>query len=57
VLKVARLGRFSTHELKLRPGYYTIVGARNGYRDVRRQVEVLSGQPTPPITIRCDEKI
>lgn len=57
VLKVARLGRFSTHELKLRPGYYTIVGARNGYRDVRRQVEVLAGQPTPPITIRCDEKI
>ena len=57
VLKVARLGRFSDHELQLRPGFYTVVGARNGYRDVRRQIEVLAGEPTPPISIRCDEKI
>lgn len=57
VLKVARLGRFSSRELTLRPGFYTVVGARNGYRDVRRQIEVLAGEATPPITIRCDEKI
>lgn len=57
LLKVARLGRFSTQELQLRPGFYTVVGARRGYRDVRREIEVLAGEPTPPISIRCDEKI
>ncbi len=57
LLKVARLGRFSRRELQLRPGFYTVVGARNGYRDVRREIEVLAGEPTPPISIRCDEKI
>ena len=33
--RVGRFGRFSEHRLMLRPGEYTAVGSRIGYRDVR----------------------
>ena len=35
IYKVGKLGRFSIRELNLRPGTYTIVGARKGFKDVR----------------------
>lgn len=40
VFRVARLGAFKRHVIQLRPGPYTIVGVRNGYRDVRITVEL-----------------
>ncbi len=40
VYKVARLGSFDQRELTLRPGTYTAVGSRTGYRDVRRTFTV-----------------
>ena len=57
VYKVARLGRFDTHQLTLRPGTYTAVGSRNGYRDVRRSFTIAHDNPPPPITIACTEPI
>jgi tetratricopeptide (TPR) repeat protein len=57
VYKVARLGRFDTHELTLRPGTYTAVGSRNGYRDVRRSFTIGHDTPPAPITIACTEPI
>lgn len=55
--KVARLGTFERHELKLRPGTYTAVGTRNGYRDVRIQFTVDFDGDLPPVTIACTEQI
>ena len=40
VYKVARLGRFDQRELTLRPGTYTAVGTRRGFRDVRHEFKV-----------------
>ncbi len=57
VYKVARLGRFQQHQLQLRPGTYTAVGQRNGYRDVRREFTVSHDREVPPVTIRCTEPI
>ncbi|UCF92404.1 MAG: hypothetical protein JSW39_29750 [Desulfobacterales bacterium] len=57
VYKVGRLGRFTRRELQLRPGTYTIVGARNGYKDVRQQIVVTPGGPPLRVTIICAEKI
>jgi len=57
VYKVGRLGRFEQHELKLRPGTYTVVGARDGYKDVRREIVVTPGQTTLRLTIKCRDKI
>lgn len=57
VYQVGRLGTFSRRELELRPGVYTIVGSRAGYRDVRRQLRVEPGAAPEPFEIRCEEKI
>ena len=57
VYKVARLGRFEQRELTLRPGKYTAIGTRNGYRDIRQQIVVLHDAVPAPITIACVEPI
>ena len=57
VYKVGRLGKFKSRELRLRPGTYTIVGSRDGYRDVRRQITVVAGKAAIPVVIRCEDKI
>lgn len=55
--RVGRLGQFLTRDLELRPGAYTAVGSRPGYRDVRRNFTVLPGQPLDPIRVQCVEPI
>ena len=57
VYKVGKLGRFSEHDLKLRPGTYTVVGARDGYQDVRRKIVVKPGLQPLRVTIKCKVKI
>ncbi len=57
VYKVARLGRFDQRQMQLRPGSYTAVGTRLGYRDVRRTFEISHQNPIGPVTIACTEKI
>jgi tetratricopeptide (TPR) repeat protein len=57
VYKVARLGRFEQRQLDLRPGTYTAVGTRNGYRDTRRTFEIRHNSPAVPIVIACTETI
>lgn len=57
VYKVARLGRFEQRELTLRPGTYTAVGTRDGYRDVRRKFTIAHDSAPAPVTIVCTEPI
>ncbi len=57
VYKVARLGRFEQRELQLRPGTYTAVGNRVGYRDVRERFTIEPGAPSLTVTIACTEAI
>ena len=57
VHKVARLGTFESHSLALRPGTYTAVGSRRGYRDVRHSFTIEPGASSTAITIRCTEPI
>lgn len=56
VYKVARLGLFDTQQLKLRPGKYTAVGSRRGYRDARVVFTVSPGE-NAPVFIACNEAI
>ena len=51
---VGRLGTFAEKELHLRPGAYTIVGSRDGCRDVR--ASILVRPDMQPVEIRCEEK-
>ena len=57
VYRVGKLGRFANHELQLRPGNYTAVGSRDGYRDVRATFKIRPGSIPGPIEVRCSEPI
>lgn len=56
VYKVARLGLFEETTLSLRPGEYTAVGTRRGYRDVRVQFNV-TPDLREPVYIACSDAI
>ena len=57
IYRVTRLGTFERRRLDLRPGTYTVVGTRNGYRDVRLELTVVAGKEPEPLVVRCKEKI
>lgn len=57
VYHVGRLGKFDRHQLDLRPGDYTVVGSRAGYRDVRKVIRVRPDATPPPVLVRCEETI
>lgn len=57
VYKVASLGKFQQRMLTLRPGTYTAVGRRMGYRDIRQTFSVSHERHPQPVTIVCREEI
>ena len=57
VYKVGRLGTFLTKELDLRPGTYTVVGSRNGFKDVRKKLVVKPGGKDLRLSLICEERI
>ncbi|HEX9208657.1 MAG TPA: hypothetical protein VF851_10490, partial [Steroidobacteraceae bacterium] len=57
IYRVGKLGLFEHRDLELMPGRYTVVGTRQGYRDVRKELAVLPGAPPPELVVRCEEPI
>ncbi|HEX5045567.1 MAG TPA: hypothetical protein VFX89_00470 [Gammaproteobacteria bacterium] len=57
LFRVGPLGVFTAKEVELRPGTYTAVGSRNGYRDVRQTFTVVPGRDPQPIDVVCKETI
>lgn len=57
IYKVGNLGAFNSRTVDLRPGSYVVVGTRDGYRDVRRNVRIDPGGSREPINVRCEEAI
>jgi len=57
IYRVGRLGMFERRDLELMPGRYTVVGSRSGYRDVRKELNLLPGAAAPVLEIRCEERI
>lgn len=55
--RVASLGQFVSKQLALPPGEYTIVGAREGYQDVRQQFVLQPNGQSQVIVIQCDKKV
>ncbi|MEM6484444.1 MAG: hypothetical protein AAF662_05610 [Pseudomonadota bacterium] len=56
VYKVARLGAIQEQRLELRPGTYTAVGTRRGYRDARVKFTVTPAG-LAPVYVVCKETI
>jgi tetratricopeptide (TPR) repeat protein len=57
VYRVGKLGRFNVRELDLRPGTYTVVGVRDGYKDVSRKIVIKPNQGSLRITVKCKAEI
>ena len=57
IYRVGRFGQFLEKRVSLLPGSYTLVGARPGFRDVRKTLEVQAGDNPITIDIRCEEPI
>lgn len=57
VYKVAHLGTFKRQQLSLKPGSYTAVGVRAGYRDVRQKFTITPDGASSVIEISCTEPI
>jgi tetratricopeptide (TPR) repeat protein len=54
---IGQFGTFAKREIELKPGRYTIVGTRDGYRDVRRDITVFPGQGNQTINVSCSDPI
>jgi Protein kinase domain len=57
IARVGDLGSFVTRELTLRPGRYTLIGTRDGFRDVRREISIEPGQGDLSLSLQCIERI
>lgn len=57
VYRVAHLGTFKRQQLSLKPGTYTAVGVRSGFRDVRKQFTVSHQADSAIVEISCTEPI
>ncbi len=57
IQRVGYFGAFERRELELKPGQYTIIGRRQGYRDVRREFTLAPGIEPQTIVVRCVEPI
>ena len=56
IYKVGRQGMFAEKQFKLRPGKYTITGARKGHRDVHKVMDLKPAVTGQTISIRTGEK-
>ena len=55
VSSVGVIGTFTERTLELRPGAYTIMASRDGFRDARTRIVVRANMP--PVDIRCTETL
>src|SRR6266853_1970603 len=54
---VGAFGSFARRDIELKPGHYPVIGTRDGYRDVRRDITVSPGQQTQTVNVSCSERI
>ena len=57
IYHVGKMGSFFSKEIVLRPGKYTVVGSRKGFRDIRTVIEVGPEKGNSQFHIACREPI
>ncbi len=55
--KTGKFGKLIEKNIELRPGEYTIVGSRPGYRDFRKKFTVSASDQMIEIRVQCRDKI
>jgi tetratricopeptide (TPR) repeat protein len=54
---IGQFGTFAQREIQLKPGRYTVIGTRDGFRDVRRDITIAPGQESQTISVSCSDPI
>jgi len=54
---IGSFGSFTRREIQLRPGRYTVIGTREGYREVHRDIVVSPGEDSVTVNVSCDDPI
>ena len=53
IYRIGKLGNFKEQAMNLNPGKYVIVGRRNGYQDVRVELEIDGSEPEIQVPVVC----
>jgi len=54
---IGQFGTFAKRDIELKPGRYTVIGTRDGYRDVRRDITISPGQENQTVNVSCSDPI
>ena len=54
---IGQFGTFAKRDIELKPGRYTVIGTRDGYREVQREVTIAPGQESQTISVSCSDPI
>jgi tetratricopeptide (TPR) repeat protein len=57
IANVGSFGSFARRDIELKPGRYTVIGTRDGYREVRREITVSPGEQYLTVNVSCSEPI
>jgi hypothetical protein len=57
IASVGSFGSFARRDIELKPGRYTVIGTRDGYREVRRDITVSPGEEYLTVNVSCSEPI
>ncbi len=57
VERVGSLGKIEKISIELKPGKYVLRGSRQGYRDVRMEIDIAPDSPRNSYAIICDERL
>ena len=52
---VGSFGSFARRDIELKPGRYTVIGTRDGFREVRRDITVTPGKEFLTVNVSCSE--
>ncbi len=57
IYKIGKFGKLNEKSIYLKPGRYTIVGKRDGYRDFRKLIQIKASDQLVNVNVLCREKI
>jgi hypothetical protein len=57
ITSIGQFGTFAKRDIQLKPGRYTVIGTRDGFRDVRRDITIAPGQESQTISVSCSDPI
>jgi serine/threonine protein kinase/tetratricopeptide (TPR) repeat protein len=57
IQSVGTFGTFARRDIELKPGRYTVIGTRDGFREVRHDITVSPGEEYLTVNVSCSEPI